>query len=82
MTDNIRSTIKEKISAVLTIPSETVTDHLELSRVGLDSMKTVILVVELEEMFDITFADHELLYEYFSTLDKIISLVSEKLAAK
>lgn len=82
MTNNLKSAVKEKICSVLTTTPETITDHIELSRIGLDSIKTVVLVVELEEMFEITFADQELLYEYFSTLHKITSLVKKKITAK
>lgn len=82
MTEQIKTAIQEKIGKVLEVSPEGITEHLELSHLGLNSIKTVVLVVELEEQFDITFADYELLYEYFSTLHKIVSLVSEKLAAQ
>lgn len=82
MTDKIRNAINDKVSKVLAVPPEIITEQLELSSIGLDSIKTIVLVVELEEMFGIAFADQELLYEYFSRLDRITSLVSNKLAAK
>lgn len=51
----------------------------ELSNVGLDSLKSVALIVNLEECFDIVFEDEELLFEYFSTIQKIADRVAAKL---
>lgn len=82
MIDRIKNTILKTISEILDVPSESISEQTELVHLGLDSFKTVVLVVGLEESLDIVFADHELLYEYFSTLDRIMSLVSEKLAPK
>ncbi|WP_036693420.1 acyl carrier protein [Paenibacillus tyrfis] len=50
-----------------------------LFALGLNSLKTIILLVELEEAFDITYDDGELIYENFSSLRKITTTINEKL---
>ncbi|WP_186315131.1 acyl carrier protein, partial [Bacillus sp. WP8] len=52
----------------------------ELTNHGLDSIKAVSLILELEEVFDIQFADEELLTEHFSTINKIVHQLQNKLA--
>ncbi|MEK5497201.1 phosphopantetheine-binding protein [Bacillus sp. FSL M8-0077] len=52
----------------------------ELTNQGLDSIKAVSLILELEEVFDIQFADEELLTEHFSTINKIVHQLQNKLA--
>jgi acyl carrier protein len=51
----------------------------DLRSLGLDSMKSVTLIIDLEECFDIVFEDDELLFENFSTIQKIANRVSGKL---
>lgn len=52
----------------------------ELTNHGLDSIKAVSLILELEEVFDIQFADEELLTDNFSTINKIVQQLQNKLA--
>lgn len=51
----------------------------DLTILGLDSLKSVALIVNLEESFNIVFEDEELLLEYYSTIGKIAARVSGKL---
>lgn len=54
----------------------------DLSTYGFDSLRSVELIVDLEEHFDIEFDDEELLFNNFSTIDKIVEMVSNKLHVK
>lgn len=51
----------------------------DLIALGLDSMRSINLVVELEVSFNILFDDDELLLSNFSSIDKIYSKVTQKL---
>ncbi|EML6324632.1 acyl carrier protein [Bacillus cereus] len=51
----------------------------DLSSIGLDSLVSVSLIVELEEKFGITFDDDELIFENFSNIKKIIDIVESKM---
>lgn len=70
--------ISLKVQEVLEINQELSLNE-ELSNWGLDSMKSVALVVDLEEHFNITFDDDELLFEHFSTIQKIADRVAGKM---
>jgi len=71
-------TIKEKL-ALIVESDENIDEHIDLFNVGLDSIKTIRLVVELETVFDITIEDDDLVIENFSTLSKITDMVSNKI---
>lgn len=58
---------------------EDISELLYLGTLGLDSLKIIFLIVELEASFNITFSDEELLYENFSSLDNIVERISGKL---
>jgi acyl carrier protein len=55
---------------------------LNLITAGLDSIKTVKLIVELEVMFDIIIEDDELNVNNFSTIQKILDIINFKLSPK
>ncbi|WP_230873758.1 acyl carrier protein [Paenibacillus woosongensis] len=46
---------------------------------GLDSIKTIQFIVQLEEKIGITIADDDLLMENFDRIEKIISLIDKNL---
>ncbi len=52
--------------------------NADLTLFGLDSIKTIKLVVKIEEHYQIEFLDEELLIEYFSSVNKILELLSYK----
>lgn len=74
----IRSKVSELVCQVLETKGDIQTDG-DLRRVGLDSLKTIALVVKLEEAFSINFAENELLFENFSTIEKIAERVLNKI---
>lgn len=50
-----------------------------LNDLGICSIKVIRLIVLLEEHFDITFNDEELLVENFNTLSNILNIIQLKL---
>jgi acyl carrier protein len=55
---------------------EPLTDAVALADLGLDSMSTVGLLVDLEESFDVQFPDEALVPETFSTTAELWSVLS------
>ncbi|WP_336783260.1 acyl carrier protein [Paenibacillus illinoisensis] len=75
------STLEELITNKLSEVLNRATDldfETELRNVGLDSIKTIEFIVNLEVEFDIQIDDQDLLVENFSTINKITKLLSEK----
>ncbi|MBW7476508.1 acyl carrier protein [Paenibacillus oenotherae] len=52
---------------------------LNLQDAGLDSVKTINLIVQIEKHFNIVFEDEEMLIVNFSTINHIIGIVLGKL---
>lgn len=69
----------EKIRNILEKTDVNFSVEDDLSPYGLDSINTVRLIVELEDMFDIIFEDDELLFQNFSTVNHIVSRIIRKL---
>lgn len=60
--------------------SDTIFDtNTSLKEMGLDSMDIMKLIVELEELFNITFDDDELIMDNFKTVDNITTRISNHL---
>lgn len=51
----------------------------DLLELGLHSMKSIQLIVDIEETFGIEFDDEELLFDNFSTIKKIIERIEDKI---
>lgn len=71
--------ITNKVSEVLQHKGEIAAEQ-DLAAIGLDSMRSVGLVVGLEEMYNIEYDDEELLTDNFSTIAKIVERVNSKLS--
>jgi acyl carrier protein len=82
MTKDLQSIEKEVKSIVLNIFKNTTASELsldtDLNDIGLDSLNAIQLIVQLEETFDITIDDDELLYDNYDTVSKIIEIVNQK----
>ncbi|MCR8983018.1 phosphopantetheine-binding protein [Brevibacillus laterosporus] len=50
----------------------------DLTKMGLDSMTTIRLIVALEQAFDLEFSEEDLLLANFRTLEKITGLINER----
>ncbi|MFF2886920.1 phosphopantetheine-binding protein [Paenibacillus sp. NPDC057967] len=57
--------------------SETDMLHANLSDYGLDSLKTINLILDIEEHFDIEIPDDMLSFDNISTIYKIKQLISQ-----
>jgi acyl carrier protein len=75
--NEIKNNIMAKLNTMLEL-SGTIDDNLELSEVGMDSMKAIQFIVEMETSFEITFDDDELQSDHFTSLAKIVDLVIHK----
>ncbi|MNY54584.1 acyl carrier protein [compost metagenome] len=68
------------LEKILGICDSDVANEVDLGQLGLDSLKTVNLIVELEMAFNIVFENDELLFENFSSIQKIVNQIEGKLA--
>ena len=50
-----------------------------LATIGLDSISCMDIVVQLEELFNVTFEDEELLLDNLNSMNKLHGLVASKL---
>lgn len=77
----IETKIHDMVREVLQLPADrTVGDKEDLIGLGLDSLKSVGLVVELEMAFGILFEDEEMLLQNFSSIGKITDKIMRKTA--
>lgn len=79
-TSSVEQTVRLKLAKVLSVAEDFSTTE-ELYVWGLDSRRTVELIVELEESFVILFSDEELLFENFATIQLIVDRIQGKLVA-
>lgn len=66
------------LSNIVQLPEDLKNDT-DLRTYGLDSLKTMRLLVEIETAFDIEFDDEDLNMEEFSSLDRIVNKIMELL---
>ncbi len=81
MKSAILDEVKQLIIGLIDISSE-LDEAQELSRIGVDSLLSIRLIVELENRFEVTFDDEDLLLENFSTPISICKMVENKLVTK
>ena len=78
--DEIGNYVRELIRPMLELDeSYELEDDCDLVALGLDSMKSVNLIVDIEEHFNIMFDDEELLLDNFKTISNIVNRISSKL---
>ena len=70
--------IENKVKAILKHDRDITLDE-DLRKLGLDSMKSFEMVVQLEDEYDIEFSGDENLLERFSTIQKIKDSVDSKI---
>jgi acyl carrier protein len=75
----ITNIVHQKILEVLE-RTDPLDNNVNLMEHGLDSLKTVQLIVTLEEEMDLEFDDENMLLENFETIEKIVKTV-EKIKA-
>ncbi|XOI98166.1 phosphopantetheine-binding protein [Paenibacillus polymyxa] len=72
-------TVLDKLEVVLgnlLNTQEKIMAEESLSKWGLDSLKTIELIVILENEFDIVFDNNDLLLDNFGTINTIVSLLT------
>jgi acyl carrier protein len=70
MEHDLYQKVDAQVKSLLNITRDINYDEV-LDKNGLDSLKMMSLIINLEESFDITFDDEVLLFENFSTIEKI-----------
>ncbi|MCY9589915.1 acyl carrier protein [Paenibacillus chitinolyticus] len=70
--------IEDKVKAILKHDRDITLDE-DLRKLGLDSMKSFEMVVQLEDEYNIEFSGDENLLERFSTIQKIKDSVDSKI---
>lgn len=76
---NIDAKITEILGTILDCNTLQLQEEIELFHFGLNSTKAILLIVELEEYFDVTFEDNELLFKNFQSVHDISTLLKSKL---
>ena len=71
--------LQTRVCKMLVLRPDAISAQSDLGICGLDSIKTVLLVVELEENYNINFAEQDLFFEHFNTIEKLAKLVFSKL---
>jgi len=54
-------------------------NHDPIKEMGMDSVKMVNLIVQIEQHFDIVFEDEELVIDFFSTIELFANSILDKL---
>ncbi|REK71601.1 acyl carrier protein [Paenibacillus paeoniae] len=72
----LEQVVAKKLSEVLNRATD-LNFEIDLRNEGLDSIKTIEFIVNLEVEFDIEIDDQDLLVENFSTINKVTKLLSE-----
>ncbi|WP_189597519.1 acyl carrier protein [Paenibacillus elgii] len=78
---DIRDSVLQILKEIISVDDAINRDDF-LGEHGLDSIKAVSLIVSLEEHFDITFDDGELLFENFSSINNIQEMINKKFEDK
>lgn len=68
--------IIDGVLSELLLEESAISEDAELTELGLDSLKFIRMVVELEEELNIIILDEDLLIEKFSTKTKIYNMLS------
>lgn len=73
----VRRLVVEKLPGSIA-PKDTI-NHVPFAQLGLDSVQFIEVLVALEESFDITVEDEDLLTQNFKDIDSMIAYVHGKL---
>ncbi|WP_063901912.1 acyl carrier protein [Burkholderia ubonensis] len=75
----MKSILRDIISELkcLDVPTEVIADHTDLYAVGLTSLASVQLMMEIEHEFRIRIPDSMLKYELFSSIDSLSAAITQ-----
>ncbi|MEW9700046.1 acyl carrier protein [Paenibacillus sp. SI8] len=74
--------IKQKISSITQQVETNFQTDVPLRELGVDSVKTINLIVQLEQQFGIRFEDEELMLDNSRTIEKLAKHILNKLFEK
>lgn len=79
--------IKEKIIECIAMVLRVDTDNIKnfsgdksLRLVGMDSLNSVDVIVNIEQELNVSFNDNELMMDNIDTIDKLVKIAGQKLA--
>ncbi|MCY7079216.1 acyl carrier protein [Streptococcus oralis] len=72
---SIKEMVIELIGGELAISDEEIYYDTDLTLYGLDSLNVILLIISIEEKYNISFADEKLLLENFSTINNIFKII-------
>ncbi|MGU7811586.1 acyl carrier protein [Burkholderia sp. AW49-1] len=75
----MKHTLRQIISDTkcLDVPIDALADHSDLYAVGLTSLASVHLIIEIEREFRIRIPDSMLKYELFSSIDSLAAVIAQ-----
>ncbi|MCI9142905.1 MAG: acyl carrier protein [Lachnospiraceae bacterium] len=79
--ENVQAIIKKIIREKFLISID-IKDDDNLTEIGIDSMKVIKLVIDLEEQFGFEFEDEKLTYDTLHSINSIAAYVYERLKKK
>ncbi len=77
--EQIKEMIIELIGSELAIPDEEIYFDTDLTLYGLDSLNVILLIINIEEKYNISFVDEKLSMENFSTISNIFKIIEGEL---
>ncbi|MCP4147983.1 MAG: acyl carrier protein [bacterium] len=81
MKNRIREYLIDKLSIDETVIKNT-KDNDDLTKFGLDSLNVVYLIAELEQEYDFTFDEDDLLLANFDSIEKIETIVNRTMTGE
>ncbi len=82
--EQIASFLRQKIAELIeyTLSEEQLNDSDPIKDMGMDSVKTINLIIQIEQQFDIAFEDEEMVSDNFFSIRKIVATVLDKLGVQ
>ncbi|OZV12998.1 hypothetical protein CIW83_05480 [Tissierella sp. P1] len=77
MENKLRKIIDENIE--LTVPIEEIKLDDNLLNVGMDSLNTIRVIINIEEQFNLEFSDDDLIVDNFRTIRKLMDYLIERI---
>ena len=71
----IQNTVKHIIAEISNVEFCEISEHDQLRNIGIDSLRSVELIIAIEDKLNITFDDSELNMENLNTVGTLIDLV-------
>lgn len=81
MREEIEQSLRKIIMELLelTKPIEEIENDEDLTKLGMNSISTIELVVEVEAKYDFEFNDEDLLVENFKTIERLATYIEKRI---